>query len=540
MATYEITIPNVGTFEIESDRELTDAEVYQYALAQAKQEQAQAPKEWGDVATETAINFPASAAGVAGDIYQAITNPLDTAHNLVKIGAGALQEALPEKFVQWVGEDKESRQMAAAVANYYADRYGSVEGFKEALAKDPAAVMMDAASVVSGGSTLATKLGAPARVAQAGQKAASYIDPIMLAGKATGKTISGAKAVATPLLGKTTGVGGEAIEAAYAAGIKGGKAGKTFRESMRGQISMSDVLDTAKSDLVTMKQAKNTQYQKAAEALKADSKILGFSGIDKALDSAFAIVAPKGKIVNKEGAKALQDAKAIIDDWKNSNPTEFHTPEGFDLLKQAINNDVMTSVVMNAPQAKMAVTKLLNGIKAEIKTQAPMYSKMMKDYSDASDLITEIEKAVVGGQKATVDSSLRKLQSVMRNNVNTSYGHRLELVKLLEQAGNSDIIPALAGQAMSESAPRGIQGGVLPITAGIYGTSAGDMFTGAASAGATLAASSPRLVGEATHAAGRAAGGLSRGTQGLLGIMPMSTQQALELAYQAQQPKEER
>lgn len=34
MPTYEITIPGQGTFEIESDRELTDAEVYQYASQQ--------------------------------------------------------------------------------------------------------------------------------------------------------------------------------------------------------------------------------------------------------------------------------------------------------------------------------------------------------------------------------------------------------------------------------------------------------------------------------------------------------------------------
>ena len=30
--TYEINIPNSGTYEVESDRELTDAQAYQYAL----------------------------------------------------------------------------------------------------------------------------------------------------------------------------------------------------------------------------------------------------------------------------------------------------------------------------------------------------------------------------------------------------------------------------------------------------------------------------------------------------------------------------
>lgn len=35
--TYEINIPNRGVYEVESDRELTDAQAYQYALQQAGQ-----------------------------------------------------------------------------------------------------------------------------------------------------------------------------------------------------------------------------------------------------------------------------------------------------------------------------------------------------------------------------------------------------------------------------------------------------------------------------------------------------------------------
>lgn len=37
MPTYEITIPGSGTFSVESDRELTDAQAYQYALSQSGQ-----------------------------------------------------------------------------------------------------------------------------------------------------------------------------------------------------------------------------------------------------------------------------------------------------------------------------------------------------------------------------------------------------------------------------------------------------------------------------------------------------------------------
>jgi hypothetical protein len=38
MATYEVTIEGKGTYEVNSDKELTDAQAYQYALAQSKSE----------------------------------------------------------------------------------------------------------------------------------------------------------------------------------------------------------------------------------------------------------------------------------------------------------------------------------------------------------------------------------------------------------------------------------------------------------------------------------------------------------------------
>jgi hypothetical protein len=43
MATYEVTIEGKGTYEVTSDKDLTDAQAYQYALMQAKNEPAKEP-----------------------------------------------------------------------------------------------------------------------------------------------------------------------------------------------------------------------------------------------------------------------------------------------------------------------------------------------------------------------------------------------------------------------------------------------------------------------------------------------------------------
>jgi hypothetical protein len=121
----------------------------------------------------------------------------------------------------------------------------------------------------------------------------------------------------------------------------------------------------------------------------------------------------------------------------------------------------------------------------------------MKDYSEASDLLSEVERSLSLGKKATADSSLRKLQSLMRNNVNTNYGNRLNLAQELENNG-ADIIPAVAGQALNSWTPRGLAG---------VGTGAGaiaSMFNPAVLGLAPF--TSPRLMGEALYKLGQGAG----------------------------------
>jgi hypothetical protein len=89
------------------------------------------------------------------------------------------------------------------------------------------------------------------------------------------------------------------------------------------------------------------------------------------------------------------------------------------------------------------------------------------------------------------------MQSVMRNNVNTNYGSRGNQAKLLVQNGADLLMPKLAGQALSSAAPRGLQGlliGGIPMAA--YTMADPTILAG-------LLATSPWLMGEASHAMGR-------------------------------------
>ena len=81
--SYEVTIPNSGTYEVDSDKELSDAEAYKYALAQAKPSaqtsQTTPPKSGGlaDLligAAETALTLgTAATGGLFGTVGGAIT-----------------------------------------------------------------------------------------------------------------------------------------------------------------------------------------------------------------------------------------------------------------------------------------------------------------------------------------------------------------------------------------------------------------------------------------------------------------------------------
>lgn len=473
------------------------------------------------VLTGAVTNFPSSVGSMLGDIYQAVTSPIQTTKAVLDLGAGILQNALPERLVQAVGEDKASRDLASKVGQHYVERYGSVEGAKRALATDPAGVMADLSTVLTGGAML------PTRAAPALATAARAVDPLMLSARAVGKTADVTGKALKPLLGMQTGAGSDAIGQAYQAGRTGGETADVFKANLRGEVPQTEVLDAAKQNLAEMAIQRQNAYRTEMASISKDKTILSFDGIDKAIDNAMNKTTYKGKIVNEKAFDRLASARAEIDAWKQLDPAEFHTPEGLDKLKQKVGA-ILEDIPFEQKTALTAVNEVYNGIKNEIKKQAPTYAKTMQAYSEATDLIREIEKTLSQGKNASVDTQMRKLQSVMRNNVNTNYGQRMSLVKQLEEAGGREMMPALAGQALSNYAPRGLQGASSVPTALL----AGSLF-GTPLAGASLATSSPRLMGEAAYGAGRVAKGLLD-VQNRMPDIDYPTM--FNLLYQAQQP----
>lgn len=305
------------------------------------------------------------------------------------------------------------------------------------------------------------------------------------AGKLVGRAASG---LAKNTLGMTTGAGAETFGTAYRAGKEGGT---SFLDNMRGNVPMTDVLDSAKDALSKMRVERGNQYRSGMVDIAKDKSVIDFAPIDNAVNSLKTMGSFKGQVINKNAAGTVDEITGLVNQWKNLDPAEYHTPEGLDALKKAIG-DVRDATQFGTPGRKAADTAY-NSVKAQIDMQAPTYAKVMKDYSQASDALTEIEKSLSLGNKAAADTSMRKLQSLMRNNVNTNYGNRLGLAKTLEDQG-AEILPAVAGQAASSFTPRGLQG-LAASGAGLAS------FTNPATL-AALPFTSPRLMGELSYGLG--------------------------------------
>jgi hypothetical protein len=298
------------------------------------------------------------------------------------------------------------------------------------------------------------------------------------------------------ILGATTGAGASSIENAYKAGLAGGDQGSAFTTALNNPDSWGSVVQDAKTAVSTLKQQRAAAYNSGMVDISKDASILDFKPVDDAMAKAASVKNFNGKDLDPDTAAVRKKVTDAIKDWRTSDPATFHTPAGFDALKQMLGN-FKDAEQYGSPAWKVA-NDAYSAVRNTIAKQAPTYDKVMGDYSAASDQLKELEKELSLGKGGNPNTALRKLQSVMRDNVNTSWGKRAQLAGDLQDAGATNLMPSLAGQALSSPLPRGL-------------ARYGDLATGLTVAGTThglgaplLLAASPKLVGNAAYGLGAA------------------------------------
>lgn len=146
---------------------------------------------WGQTGELALHNALPSLGQAVGGVYDAFRHPLDTASTLKKVAVGLDSKA--ERYIHNEPSTPQSDQDEAlvdALGSAYADKYGSIDGFKQYLAHDPAGVAMDASTVLSGGGALAGKvpgaIGDVGRVAATVGEGVNPLNPLGVVSKVVG------------------------------------------------------------------------------------------------------------------------------------------------------------------------------------------------------------------------------------------------------------------------------------------------------------------------------------------------------------------
>jgi hypothetical protein len=446
---------------------------------------------WGEVGSKALANLPGSALGVVESTVQPLLHPVQTVETLgnTAIGEGELL----------AGQKGGDVPYAKGLNDYFVGRYGSIEGFKKAVAEDPAGVVADLSTLATGGGEAPARL--PGIVGDVGRATADVgraANPINMVGKVAAKVAKPAGKLTADVVGSLgTHTGGTALEHAFTAGRSGGQAAQSFIDHMRGNAPVDEIVNSAKRAVAEMRADRGKAYRSGMANVAQDKTVLDFKDIDQHLARTSSVKKFKGKDISPATADVRGQIEEVINDWKGESPAEYHTVEGFDALKQRLG-DIKDSLPYHTPQ-RLIAEQAYNAVRESITKQAPEYARVMRDYEQASKELDEMQKTLSLNPKASVDTAARKLLSIMRNNVNTNFGRRVELGQKLAEHGAPELPYQLAGETLSPHFPTSgfgrLEGGLGGLAAWLFHNPA---------LLAMLPMMSPRLMGEAALKAGQA------------------------------------
>lgn len=491
------------------------------ALAGSWRDDPEAPAmSWSEVPGKAMRNAPSSALEFGKAVVQPILHPIDTASAIYDVGHGLASKLHGALGGTQDPEQKAKDEAAAnAVGQHFAKRYGSMDGFKKALAEDPVGVIADVSVVLTGGGAAAAR--APGVVGKVGEMvgaAGSAIDPIAN----TGRAVKATGNVAASLLGQTTGAGTRPFQEAFAAGREGNRA---FTDNMRGKAPIDGVVDMAEAAVDKMGQKRGADYKANIATTSASTATVDPRPVVATMQRARAMATYNGVAKSQAAVDVIDNINSKIGEFASAQQGKPWTPEMFDALKQAIG-EIRQPLKQGSLEHKIA-SNVYNEIKAQIVKQVPEYAKAMEEYAGASDTIKEMRRTLSVNDRASTDTTLRKLQSTMRDGVATNYGQRAKLLDELAQYEPG--LPAgLAGQSLNALAPRGLARIASNPIALASGTGMATTLNPASLA--LLPFASPRLMGEATHAAGRATGSIENALM-KFGLSPQMALAAARSGY---------
>lgn len=448
------------------------------------------PMEWSEVGKQAIQNIPQSAVAYGQSLITPFTQPKETAEALGQIGKGAYSK-IAGAFGAQQSEEKKAQDEAAinAIGRFYADRYGSVEGFKTALANDPVGVLADASSVLTlGGGAAARVPGAIGQVGKVATSAGNVIDPLMMAGKGVKGVTKATTATLSLPEWWTTGASLSSLNTAAKAGLENNK---TFISHLTGAVKPED----------TVRRIEAVHSKIADDARQTISKRLGdieqvpmsYTPVYQAIQDALPRVALNGTITDKKGYAALNEVFDVVNQF-NKNPQIPATVGNLQELKKSVRRigqdfpvgTEQWSVVNSVEKAiRNEIAALPNGV-------GQKYLDAMKGWEQRTKELNEIRQNFLQGK-----SDATKLRKVLGVKDDTFKKNLLE-----ELAKYDPEIPyAVAGMELSPVFPSGLRGQIAGIVSG-----SGAFMAGVPQAIGGMLVHSPRAMGAAQYGIGQIGG----------------------------------
>lgn len=312
-----------------------------------------------------------------------------------------------------------------------------------------------------------------------------------------GPALRGVGRLAGNAAGISTGVGSGVIRTAYEAAKEGGKKAEAFTSALRGKTNPEELVEEAKGALGEIIQKRTNQYQQSLAGIAGMTNEIDTTPVYKAVDEGLkkfgVATTPEGLDFSRStirfNKKAQEDIRTIYEEMKTfgTKPGD-NTPLGVDSLKRAFGD-----LYSESSEARSFIQGVTSKVR-NILSQVPGYDKMSKEYGEQTDLIKEVQKGLSLGTKQSTDTAFRKLSTALK----TNNEYRKQLVDELDKVTGGTLTAGIAGQQMSELAPRGL----MRIAGGV-GVGAGLMSgIGVIALLKAAALTSPRVVGEFINALG--------------------------------------
>ena len=330
----------------------------------------------------------------------------------------------------------------------------------------------------------------------------------------TGAIVGGATPVATEgikaagrgianITGLTSGAGGESVKRAFDAGRRNSQ---TFKTAMRGSNNVFNVVDEADDAIRKMEQARSEAFKKTLPQ-NGNGIMLPIDDINAAFNNSMNQITGVTRGVDDVAENALKKVQRLAQNVNKAGGLNFNNAME---MKKAIDGIIQPLERAGEKNAVRLIQPIQSALKSTMVKAVPEYSNALSGFSEASQTINAIKKALSMGTNPTTE--LRALQGITRQSVAAAQGGKQQLGRILDEVSGGKILDEIAGGQVNSWLPRDI---MRALGAGGAAISTSALNTNPLALPAVLSFS-PRAVGETSFALGRVASKTPQVTPGTI------------------------